>query len=77
MCATPAPLHYINREPAGVMERQLQDLYAGCPSFWYLRARPWVDDADGQVLSAIDSRYRRDAEMSFPGVDAIHFVSSR
>lgn len=74
---TPAPLHYINREPAGVMERQLQDLYAGCPSFWYLRARPWVDDADGQVLSAIDSRYRRDAEMSFPGVDAIHFVSSR
>jgi hypothetical protein len=74
---TPAPLHYIYREPAGVMERQLQDLYAGCPSFWYLRARPWVDDADGHVLSAIESRYHRDAEMNFPGVDAIHFVSSR
>jgi len=71
---TPAPLHYIYREPAGVMERQLQDLYASCPSFWYLRARHWVDDADGRVLSAIDSRYRRDGEMNFPGVTAIHFV---
>ena len=36
-----------------------------------------VIDADGHVLSAIESSYHRDAEMNFPGVDAIHFVSSR
>jgi hypothetical protein len=71
----PAPLHYIYREPAGLMDRQLQDLYAFCPSFWYLRARPWVDDADGHVMSALESHYRADSEMSFPGVRAIHFVS--
>jgi hypothetical protein len=72
---TPAPLHYIYREPAGLMERQLQDLYSSCPSFWYLRARPWVDDSDGAVLSAIEARYHADSEMNFPGVRAIHFVS--
>lgn len=71
----PAPLHYVYREPPGIMERQLQDLYSSCPSFWYLRARPWVDDADGHVLAAIESRYRADGEMNFPGVRAIHFVS--
>jgi hypothetical protein len=72
--ATDAPLHYIYREPAGMMDRQLDSLYTECSSFWYLRARPWVDDADGRVLAAIESRYRRDDEMSFPGVTAIHFV---
>jgi hypothetical protein len=69
-----APLHYIYREPAGMMERQLDALHSSCSSFWYLRARPWVDDADGRVLSAIESRYHRDDEMTFPGVTAIHFV---
>jgi 4-amino-4-deoxy-L-arabinose transferase-like glycosyltransferase len=72
---THTPLHYIYREPAGVMERQFGDLFASCPSFWYLRARPWVDDADGHVLATLDARYRRDQTMEFPGVTAIHFVS--
>jgi hypothetical protein len=72
---TAAPLHYVYREPAGVMDRQLQDLYASCPSFWYVRARPWVDDADGSVLAAIQSHYRAAEEMNFPGVRVIHFTS--
>jgi hypothetical protein len=73
--ATPAPLHYVYREPVGVMERQLQDLFSSCPSFWYVRARPWVDDPDGIVLSAIESRYHAVQEMDFPGVHVIHFSS--
>ena len=72
---TDAPLHYVYREPAGQMDRQLADLYSACPSFWYLRARPWVDDADGRVLSAIETRYRQDDVLEFPGVRALHFVS--
>jgi len=72
---TAAPLHYVYREPAGVMDRQLQELYASCPSFWYVRARPWVDDADGSVLAAIQLHYRAAEEMNFPGVRVIHFTS--
>ena len=72
---TATPLHYVYREPAGTMERQLQDLYSSCPSFWYLRARPWVDDPDGSILSAIESRYHAVEEMNFPGVRVIHFTS--
>jgi uncharacterized membrane protein len=73
--STPAPLHYVYHDMPAVMERQLQDLYSSCPSFWYLRARPWVDDPDGSVLSAIQSRYRAVEEMDFPGVHVIHFSS--
>jgi mannosyltransferase len=73
--ATTAPLHYVYREPAGMVERQLQDLYSSCPSFWYVRARPWVDDPDGSVLAAIESRYHAVEEMNFPGVRVIHFSS--
>ena len=72
---TNTPLHYIYREPAAAMERQLDDLFVSCPSFWYLRARPWVDDADGRILSTLESRYRRAEAMELPGVTAIHFVS--
>jgi protein-S-isoprenylcysteine O-methyltransferase Ste14 len=72
---TPAPLHYVYREPAGMTERGLQDLYSSCPSFWYLRARPWVDDPDGSVLAAIEARYHAVEEMNFPGVRVIHFSS--
>jgi hypothetical protein len=56
-------------------ERQLQDLYSSCPSFWYMRARPWVDDPDGSVLAGIEARYHAVAEMNFPGVRVIHFSS--
>jgi 4-amino-4-deoxy-L-arabinose transferase-like glycosyltransferase len=72
---TQAPLHYVYREPAGMTERQLQDLYSSCPSFWYMRARPWVDDPDGSVLAGIEARYHAVAEMNFPGVRVIHFSS--
>lgn len=72
---TGAPLHYIYHSSPEIVDRQLADFYAGCSSFWYLRARPWVDDPDGRVLSSIQSRYQAGEELHFPGVDAIHFVS--
>jgi len=54
----------------------MQDFYAaGCSSFWYLRARPWVDDPDGRVWSSIQSRYQAREELDFPGVRAVHFIS--
>jgi hypothetical protein len=71
---THAPLHYVYGDHPAVMKRQLEELFSACPSFWYLRARPWVDDPDGHVLSAIESRYARSDELEFPGVTAIHFV---
>lgn len=72
---TGAPLHYIYHAPPAIVDRQLEDFYSGCSSFWYLRARPWVDDPDGRVLSSIESRYQAGEELDFPGVHAIHFVS--
>jgi hypothetical protein len=68
-----APLHYVYRQPPGLMERQIDALTAACDSFWYLRARPWVDDADGRVLAAIESRFDRGEAMEFAGVSVIHF----
>jgi 4-amino-4-deoxy-L-arabinose transferase-like glycosyltransferase len=72
--STDAPLHYIYRDPPGLVDRQLGELYSACPSFWYLRARPWVDDPDGRVLAALEERYRRETVLEFPGVTAIHFL---
>ena len=70
-----APLHYIYRDPPGLMDRQLDTMFSSCSSFWYIRARPWVDDADGKVLAAIESRYTRAEAMEFPGVSVLHFVA--
>lgn len=68
------PIHYVYREPAQVMQLQLAELFVQCDSLWYLRARPWVDDADGRVMAEIDARYVRGETLEFPGVSAIHFT---
>jgi len=69
-----APVHYVYRDPPHLAARQLGDLFAACDSFWYLRARPWVDDPDGSVLAAIQDRYRAAETLAFAGVDVIHFI---
>jgi hypothetical protein len=61
-------------EPPSVVQDQLARLFVQCDSLWYLRARPWVDDADGRVLAEIDARYVRGEALEFPGVSAIHFT---
>lgn len=71
---TDAPVHYVYRNPPTMMERQLAQLDDECDGLWYVRARPWVDDADGAVMAALESRYRRGESIEFPGVVAIHFT---
>lgn len=68
------PIHYVYREPPSVMQDHLARLFVQCDSLWYIRARPWVDDADGRVLAEIDARYVRGEALEFPGVSAIHFT---
>jgi hypothetical protein len=69
-----APLHYVYRDVDAVMERQMRGVFESCASLWYLRARPWVDDFDGRVLGGLESHYRAEETLEFPGVSAIHFV---
>ena len=72
---TPAPVRFVFREPTGrLMQDELERLVVQCSGLWYVRARPWVDDADGRVLAEIDARYVRGETLEFPGVSAIHFV---
>jgi uncharacterized membrane protein len=73
---TDAAIHYVYRHPPddAVMQDQLARLVMQCESLWYFRARPWVDDSDGRILSTIDARYARQETLEFPGVSAIHFV---
>jgi len=68
------PIHYVYGQPPSVVQDQLARLFVQCDSLWYLRARPWVDDADGSVLAEIDARYARGEALEFPGVSAIHFT---
>jgi len=69
-----APVHYVFREPPELVRRQLDGLYGTCASFWYLRARPWVDDPDGRVLAELGSRYQLGERLEFAGVTALHYT---
>ena len=74
--ANPAtPVHYIYRKSDPVMQEHFERLVLQCESLWYVRARPWVDDADGKILNEIDARYVRGETLEFPGVSAIHFTA--
>ncbi len=68
------PVRYVFREPSRLMQVELERLVVQCNGLWYVRARPWVDDADGRILSEIDARYVRGETLEFPGVSAIHFL---
>jgi hypothetical protein len=72
-----APILNIYGQPESVMQDQLARLVVQCDSLWYVRARTWVDDPDGYVLSAIDARYVRGERLEFPGVSVIHFAGKR
>lgn len=57
------------------VDARLELMFAGCNSLWYIRARPWVDDADGYVLERIGTRYRQTELVYFEGVELFHFVA--
>jgi mannosyltransferase len=60
-------------QPRERVDRQLQRIFAWCNSVWYVRARPWVDDADGYALGRLADRYRDLQVIDFKGVELIHY----
>jgi uncharacterized membrane protein len=68
-----APLHFAYANPPGLAQRQLQEMLSQCGTFWYLRARPWVDDPDGAIRDEIERRCERLDHFSTPGVDATRY----
>jgi len=59
--------------PRVIVDRQLQEVFAWCNSVWYVRARPWVNDPDGYVLSRISGHYGEMQVVEFEGVELYHF----
>lgn len=74
---TDAPVVNVYGAPESMMQDQLAHLFVQCDSFWYVRARTWVDDPQGRVLDKISERYVRGQALEFPGVSAIHFTRKR
>jgi mannosyltransferase len=63
--------------PRGVkktrVEKRLNQLFARCNSFWYIRAREWVDDADGYILDILTQRCVILESVDLTGVRMMHF----
>ena len=55
------------------VEKRLASLFARCDSFWYLRAREWVDDPDGHVLAILSESGYLDQTIEFNGVTLTHY----
>jgi uncharacterized membrane protein len=70
-------VHSVYNPPGYSRERldtRLEVIFAECNSVWYLRSRPWVDDADGYVLETCRSRYRQSDVIYFDGVELFYFT---
>jgi hypothetical protein len=70
----PASVHYLFRRGDRALQDDVANLVVQCESLWYIRARPWVDDADGKILASLNASYVRGETLEFPGVSAIHFT---
>jgi predicted membrane-bound mannosyltransferase len=71
------PIYSVNaprKAPRNRIDRQLDGVFNECASLWYFRARPWVDDPNGYVLNALESRYDIKVQKEFEGVRLIHFA---
>jgi uncharacterized membrane protein len=66
-------IHNRPDRPREVVDRQLNEVFAWCNSVWYVRARPWVDDADGYLIDRIAGHYRELQLVEFEGVEVYHF----
>jgi len=60
--------------PDESVERQLAGVFAACNQVWYVRARPWVDDADGKLFESFLGRYTLVETTRFHGVELLRFV---
>lgn len=55
--------------PRESVDAQLGELFAWCNSLWFIRARPWVDDADGYVTGQLELHYDKTQITKFEGVE--------
>ncbi|MDH3198945.1 MAG: hypothetical protein OEO21_11980, partial [Candidatus Krumholzibacteria bacterium] len=62
--------------PKPRVDAQLEPLFAECNTVWYIRARPWVDDADGYVLRRLAERYVSREVIEFNGVELMLLEAS-
>ncbi len=53
---------------------QLERALAGCNVVWYVRAREWVDDADGWLLEALARRATETQRIDLAGVTLIRYT---
>ncbi len=64
--------------PAGTpkerVEDRLTDLFARCNSYWYIRAREWVDDPDNYLIDILSERSVPVESVDFTGVRLIRFI---
>ncbi|NIM19439.1 MAG: hypothetical protein GTO51_03555 [Candidatus Latescibacteria bacterium] len=63
--------------PKHAVENQLEPLFATCDSFWYVRAREWVDDPQGFLTEALEARSVSVESIDFAGVRLIKFVPKK
>ncbi|HEU4364682.1 MAG TPA: hypothetical protein VFT13_04380, partial [Candidatus Krumholzibacteria bacterium] len=68
-----APLHFVYGDAPDLAARQLDAMMRECGTFWYLRARPWVDDPAGRVLDEIERRCTPLDRFAFPGVEVTRY----
>jgi len=73
-------VHAVYNPPGWPREKtdaRLETIFAWCNSLWYIRARPWADDADGYVRDRLGQRYRKTQLVNFNGVEVIHFEQKK
>ncbi|HEX5132961.1 MAG TPA: glycosyltransferase family 39 protein [Candidatus Krumholzibacteria bacterium] len=68
-----APVHYVFAAAPEAGAAQLAEMFATCPTFWYLRARPWVDDPAGVLRARIEARCDVVDRFERPGVEVIEY----
>jgi uncharacterized membrane protein len=56
-----------------VVEKRLNRLFAGCNSFWYVRAREWDDDSEGYILDILSHRCQILETVELTGTKLLHF----
>lgn len=74
------PVYTVIRQPwttKAQVDAELREFFAGCNSFWYVRARPWVSDHDGYLSRQLALRYDQSEVVTFDGVALIHFYKKK
>jgi uncharacterized membrane protein len=69
------PVYASARVPRSSVDRQLARIFADCQNLWYVRAREWVNDPDGDLLAAFEKQYQRAQLVEFNGVELYLFRS--